>query len=55
MAISAHLEELNNKHTQLDGRIQAELQHPAPDNVRITALKKKKLQLKEKIIHYRSN
>ncbi len=55
MALSAHLEELNNKHTQLDVKIHKELQHPAPDTVRITKLKKQKLLLKEKIIHYRSN
>ncbi len=55
MALSAHLEELNNKHTQLDMKIHAELQHPVPDTVRLTRLKKQKLHLKEKIVHYRSN
>lgn len=55
MAISAHLEELNNKHTRLDVKIHQELKHPAPDTVRITKLKKQKLLLKEKINQYRSH
>ncbi|PHR91348.1 MAG: DUF465 domain-containing protein [Robiginitomaculum sp.] len=55
MALSAHLEELNHKHTQLDDKIHDEMKHPAPDVVRITKLKKQKLHLKEKIAHFRSS
>lgn len=49
MALSAHLEELDSKHTQLDEKILAEMKHPAPDAVRITELKKRKLHIKEKL------
>ncbi len=51
MALSAHLEELNNKHTKLDEKIHNEMKHPAPDVVRITKLKKQKLHIKEKLNH----
>lgn len=53
MALSAHLEELNNKHETLDRKILEEMKHPAPDMVRITELKKQKLHLKEKLMQYR--
>lgn len=55
MALSAHLEELDNKHLQLDQEIRAELKHPMPDTLRISELKKQKLKIKQKIIHYRSS
>jgi hypothetical protein len=55
MALSAHLNELNNKHIKLDEKIRSELKHPMPDTLRLAALKKQKLQIKEKIIHYRSD
>lgn len=54
MALSAHLNELNNKHIKLDEKIRSELKHPMPDTLRLAELKKQKLQIKEKIIHYRS-
>ena len=54
MALSAHLDELNNKHLKLDAKIRDELKHPMPDTLRLAKLKKQKLQIKEKIIHYNS-
>ncbi len=52
MALSAHLQELNNKHEQLDAKLQAELKHPAPDTIRVSDLKKRKYQIKQKITDY---
>ncbi|MEP1231063.1 MAG: YdcH family protein [Litorimonas sp.] len=49
MAISAHLEQLQNKHAELDKRIHNELRHPIPDTLRLAQLKKEKLRLKEQI------
>lgn len=54
MALSAHLNELNNKHIKLDEKIRSELKHPMPDTIRLAKLKKQKLQIKEKIIHFQS-
>jgi len=52
MALSAHLQELNNKHEQLDVKLQEELKHPAPDTIRVADLKKRKYQIKQKITQY---
>ena len=49
MAMEAHLEELNEKHRQLDAFILEELQHPSVDTLKIMELKKEKLRLKEEI------
>ena len=49
MALSAHLKELNNKHAELDSKIETELKHPAPDTILLTELKKQKLHLKQRI------
>ena len=55
MALSAHLDQLNNKHLKLDAKIRDELKHPMPDTMRISELKRQKLQIKEKIIHYKTS
>lgn len=49
MAMEAHLEELNEKHRQLDAFILDELQHPSVDTLKVMELKKEKLRLKEEI------
>ncbi len=51
MAKSARLETLTVKHSNLDNRIQAEMRSPLPDYLRISELKKQKLQLKDEINH----
>lgn len=52
MAVSAHLETLHTKHTTLEGKIQAELRSPMPDNIRVSQLKKEKLQIKDTISQF---
>ena len=49
MAVSGHLETLQSKHTHLDEKIQAELRSPLPDNLRVSRLKREKLQIKDTI------
>jgi len=49
MAKSARLKTLNVKHSDLDTRIQVEMRSPLPDHLRISELKKQKLQLKDEI------
>ena len=46
---SAHLEALNARHAQLDGKISAEMSRPLPDPARLSSLKRQKLKLKEEI------
>ncbi len=52
MAVTAHLETLHSKHTNLEQKIQAELRSPLPDNIRVSKLKKQKLQIKDTITHF---
>ncbi len=49
MAVSAHLESLQARHGELDDKIHRELQSPLPDQMRVAALKKQKLQIKDTI------
>ena len=49
MAVAAHLQELKTKHQSLDEKIRTELKTPAPDMLRLSSLKKRKLHIKEQI------
>ena len=49
MAVSARLEQLSSKHLSLDMQIQQEMRSPLPDTLRISHLKKQKLQIKDMI------
>lgn len=49
MALSAYLETLHTKHTEIDQKLQSELRNPLPDTLQIAHLKKQKLQLKDAI------
>ncbi|MDK2767420.1 MULTISPECIES: YdcH family protein [unclassified Sphingomonas] len=46
---NAHLSALAAKHASLDRRIIAESQRPAPDQMILADLKRRKLKLKEEI------
>lgn len=49
MALEAHLEGLANKHRELEKRIAAELAYAAHDDLRVAALKREKLRIKDQI------
>jgi hypothetical protein len=55
MSMTAHIAELERKHQALDKRIAEELGHPNQDNVKIAALKRQKLVLKDEILRLRSS
>ena len=50
MALSAHLEQLQSRHGDIENQINEELRSPAPDQVKISQLKRKKLQIKDTIV-----
>jgi hypothetical protein len=52
MAVSARLEQLSSKHTTLDMQIQQEMRSPMPDTMRISRLKREKLQIKDTIKNF---
>ena len=49
MALSAHLQELSEKHRQLERRIEEEIGRPGSDDLTILKLKREKLKLKDQI------
>jgi len=49
MSINAHLTSLENKHRAIEAQIAEELSHPNADSVKLQALKRKKLQIKDSI------
>lgn len=55
MSMTAHIAELERKHQALDKRIASELAHPNKDTVRIAALKRQKLVLKDEISRLRGD
>ena len=52
MALSAHLETLQIKHTELEEKIQSALRSPMPDTLEIAHLKKQKLQIKDALKNF---
>lgn len=54
MSIENHINELSNKHRDLDNKIQTAQKQPAPDPLELSRLKKQKLQLKEQLSNFES-
>lgn len=49
MSFDAHLAELEKKHGELDRRIEEAMTHPSVDDLEIAELKRRKLEIKDKI------
>ena len=49
MTQQSHLAELERKHQALEREIQDAMSHPGTDDLKLAELKRKKLQLKDKI------
>jgi len=49
------MQELSEKHHQLEQQIEAELAHPDWDEIRVAALKKEKLRIKDELERLRSS
>ena len=54
MAVESHIKELTDKHQKLQELIEAEMAHSGWDEVRVAALKKEKLRLKDELERLRS-
>jgi hypothetical protein len=55
MALQGHIQELSEKHQKLEELIETELAHPDWDDVRIQALKKEKLRIKDELERLRGS
>ena len=49
MALDTHVNELSDKHSVLDKKIENEMARPSADDIKISNLKREKLRLKDKI------
>lgn len=49
MSLSSHIIQLREKHAVLDRQIEEATRHPSSDDLELTAMKRKKLQIKEEI------
>ena len=54
MALESHIREIADKHQKLQEQIEAEMNHSAWDDLRVAALKKEKLRLKDELERLRS-
>jgi hypothetical protein len=55
MALQGHIRELSEKHRRLQELIETEMTHPDWDEVRVAALKKEKLRIKDELERLRSS
>jgi hypothetical protein len=55
MALSSHLQELSEKHRQLERKIAEEIGRPGSDDLTIRRLKREKLKLKDQITRLASD
>ena len=50
MSLQGHLSELTRRHQAIDKQIDSERTHPSTDKLKLTALKRRKLQIKDEIV-----
>jgi hypothetical protein len=55
MALQGHLNELSEKHKKLQELIETEMAHADWDEVRVAALKKEKLRIKDELERLRTS
>lgn len=53
MSLQNHLSELERRHSALDREIEKEQIHPAPDEIKVAEMKRRKLLLKDEIAKLR--
>ena len=55
MAIQGHINHLSNQHKKIENIIESEMSNPDWDEIRIAALKKQKLRIKDELERLRAN
>ena len=50
MTLISHVEQLKQKHVELEGKIEEAMRHPSTSDDLISELKRQKLQIKDKIL-----
>jgi hypothetical protein len=54
MTTEGHIAALERRHQELDRQIQSELQSTRYDDLTVSALKRKKLEIKDELVRYAS-
>jgi hypothetical protein len=54
MALQGHIDHLSNQHRKIQAIIEAEMANPDWDEMRVAALKKQKLRIKDELERLRS-
>ena len=54
MTLVSHIDQLKQKHIELEGKIEEAMRHPSTTDDQIAELKRQKLQLKDKINQLKS-
>ncbi len=54
MTIQSHLSELERRHQRLEDEIAEAMAHPSSDGLKIAALKRRKLQVKDEIVRLKN-
>jgi len=49
MSIGSHIDQLKQKHVELEGKIEEAMRHPSASDTELAELKRQKLILKDKI------
>jgi len=55
MAVEAHIREVADKHRKIQQMIEDEMSHSSWDEIRVAALKKEKLRLKDELERLRAS
>jgi hypothetical protein len=55
MAVESHISEVADRHRKIQELIEAEMAHSGWDEMRVAALKKEKLRLKDELERLRAN
>lgn len=50
MAVDSHIEQLEQRHRELEDRLDEVLSHPSSDDMEIAELKRQKLVIKDRIL-----
>lgn len=54
MALQGHINHLSNQHKKIENIIQSEMSNPDWDEIRVAALKKQKLRIKDELERLRA-
>jgi hypothetical protein len=49
MTVDSHIHQLEQRHKELEDKLEQALSHPSADDMEISAIKRQKLQIKDRI------